>query len=78
MPAGLKEAHHQLDLFVERCYRSKPFETDEERLEYLFKLYEQMIEEEQTKGTLFEVEKKSKPRIKLIKWFTMIKCLTTD
>ena len=64
MPAGLKEAHHQLDLAVERCYRSKPFETDEERLEYLFKLYEQMIEEEKTKGTLFEVEKKSKKKKK--------------
>ncbi|MBL0745713.1 class I SAM-dependent DNA methyltransferase [Chryseolinea lacunae] len=58
MPPGLKEAHHQLDLAVERCYRSKPFESDEERLEYLFKLYEQMIEEEKTKGTLFEVEKR--------------------
>ena len=36
MPEGLREAHHQLDLAVERCYRSKPFESDEERLEYLF------------------------------------------
>ena len=43
MPDGLKEAHHFLDLSVERCYRSKPFANDEERLEYLFKLYEQMI-----------------------------------
>jgi hypothetical protein len=64
MPAGLKKAHHQLDLAVERCYRSKPFETDEERLEYLFRLYEQMIGEEQTKGTLFEVEKKAKKKKK--------------
>ena len=48
MPAGLREIHHSLDLAVERCYRSKPFTTDEERLEYLFKLYEQMIEEEKT------------------------------
>lgn len=46
MPEGLREAHRQNDLAVERCYRSKPFESDEERLEYLFKLYEQMIEEE--------------------------------
>lgn len=43
MPQGLKEAHHQLDLAIEKCYRSKPFENDEERLEYLFKLYEEMI-----------------------------------
>ncbi len=62
MPAELREAHRQNDLAVERCYRSKPFESDEERLEYLFKLYEQMIEEEQTKGTLFAVEKKPKKK----------------
>jgi hypothetical protein len=42
MPKGLKEAHHQLDLAIEKCYRNKPFENDEERLEYLFKLYEEM------------------------------------
>lgn len=42
MPKGLKEAHHQLDLVIEKCYRNKPFENDEERLEYLFKLYEEM------------------------------------
>ncbi len=46
MPQGLKEAHHQLDLAIERCYRKKPFVSDEERLEYLFKLYEEMIKAE--------------------------------
>lgn len=50
MPDGLREAHHQLDLAVERCYRSKPFASDEERLEYLFKLYEQMITEEKERN----------------------------
>jgi len=40
MPDGLREAHRQNDLAIERCYRSRPFESDEERLEYLFKLYE--------------------------------------
>ncbi len=43
MPKGLRDAHHMLDLAIERCYRNKPFESDEERLEYLFKLYEKMI-----------------------------------
>jgi hypothetical protein len=43
MPADLKKAHHQLDLAIERCYRAKPFESDEERLEYLFKMYEEMV-----------------------------------
>lgn len=56
MPKGLKEAHHQLDLAIERCYRLKPFESDTERLEYLFKEYEKMI----NKNTL--LEKPKKPR----------------
>jgi len=46
MPVALKEAHHQLDLAIERCYVSKPFKNDEERLEYLFRLYEEMVESE--------------------------------
>lgn len=56
MPIGLKEAHHQLDLAIERCYRLKPFESDTERLEYLFKMYEEMT----TKSSLFQKEKKTK------------------
>ena len=58
MPTGLKEAHRLNDLAVERCYRSKLFNSDEERLEYLFKLYEKMIQEEKEKNTLFAKEKK--------------------
>jgi len=47
MPDGLRqEAHHEMDLAVEQCYRKSPFKSDEERLEYLFKLYEEMIESE--------------------------------
>jgi hypothetical protein len=65
MPKGLKEAHRLNDLAVERCYRSTPFNSDEERLEYLFKLYEKMIQEEKEKNTLFAKEKKtSKKKIK--------------
>jgi hypothetical protein len=60
MPEGLREAHRQNDLAVERCYRLKPFESDEERLEYLFKLYEQMIAKEKEQGTLFESTKKKR------------------
>lgn len=48
MPDGLREAHRQNDLIIEKCYRSKPFTSDEERLEYLFKLYEKMIAEEKS------------------------------
>lgn len=43
MPAGLRQAHHNLDIAIEQCYRLKPFDSDEERLEHLFTLYEQMI-----------------------------------
>ena len=43
MPEQLLEAHVDLDEAVERCYRSKPFLNDEERLEHLFNLYEQML-----------------------------------
>jgi hypothetical protein len=42
MPEGLRKAHHALDIAIEQCYRPKPFQTDEERLEYLFKMYEEM------------------------------------
>lgn len=43
MPAGLKKAHQELDFAIELCYRSRPFHTDEDRLEHLFKLYAEMV-----------------------------------
>jgi len=46
MPDGLHKAHHEMDVAVEQCYRKRPFQNDEERLKYLFKLYEEMIETE--------------------------------
>lgn len=52
MPDGLRDAHEELDLVVERCYRSKPFTSDEERLEHLFKLYEEMTAKEQQGGLI--------------------------
>ncbi len=64
MPVELMEAHQQLDLAIEKIYRIKPFDNDEERLAYLFKLYEQMINDEKTKGTLFEMESKPKKKKK--------------
>jgi N-6 DNA Methylase len=47
MPAELLAAHRTLDAAVEQCYRSKPFTSDEERLEYLFAEYERMTAAEQ-------------------------------
>ncbi|MGH7197069.1 MAG: class I SAM-dependent DNA methyltransferase [Candidatus Saccharimonadales bacterium] len=49
MPEDLRQAHHELDLVVDKLYRSKPYNTDEERLADLFTLYEQMTEREKTK-----------------------------
>lgn len=50
MPAGLRQAHHDMDIAIEQCYRAKPFTNDEERLEYLFGLYEAMIAKEKARG----------------------------
>lgn len=47
MPDDLKKAHEENDLAIEKIYRARPFASDEERLEFLFRLYEQMIREEQ-------------------------------
>ena len=46
MPDGLREAHKYLDLAIDQIYRSKPFESDEDQLAHLFKLYEEMITRE--------------------------------
>lgn len=43
MPSGLREAHKYLDQAIDQIYRSKPFDSDEDRLVHLFKLYEEMI-----------------------------------
>ena len=49
MPEDLRQAHHELDLAVDRLYRSKPYNNDEERLADLLALYEQMISTEKEK-----------------------------
>jgi len=42
MPAPLLKAHTVLDRAVDKAYRSAPFATERERVEYLFGLYEQL------------------------------------
>jgi hypothetical protein len=56
MPKGLKQAHKELDEAIEKCYRLQPFTSDTERLEYLFKMYEDMVK----KDTLFAKKKKKR------------------
>lgn len=58
MPVGLRKAHQELDEAIERCYRLQPFTNDTERLEYLFRLYEEMT----TRETLFAKPQKRKTK----------------
>lgn len=60
MPKALKQAHHELDLAIERIYRLRPFESDAERLEFLFKMYDEMTKRE----TLWAKEKKGRNKNK--------------
>ncbi|MCT8335704.1 N-6 DNA methylase [Leptospira sp. 85282-16] len=40
MPKVLRDAHNKLDRAVDKLYRSKPFQSESERVEFLFELYE--------------------------------------
>jgi hypothetical protein len=42
MPPALAKAHADLDRAVEKCYRKEPFDSDRERVEFLFALYEKI------------------------------------
>lgn len=52
MPDDLKQAHQELDLAVDHLYRRKGFESDEDRLQHLFKRYEALVNGEDV--ALFE------------------------
>jgi hypothetical protein len=58
MPKGLLKAHQELDTAIEQCYRLQPFKNDTERLEYLFKQHEEMLQ----KDTLFAKQKKTRKK----------------
>ena len=45
MPKELVKAHKELDRAVERAYRSKPFQSERERIELLFELYEKLTQQ---------------------------------
>ena len=42
MPRELYRAHIALDMAVDRCYRSQPFTSERQRVEFLFALYEKL------------------------------------
>ena len=56
MPPALRKAHRDNDRAVDRLYRKKPFESERERVEHLFMLYEKL------KSPLTAPDKKPKRR----------------
>ena len=42
MPKSLRQKHEELDGIIDRAYRQKPFDSDEERLSILLELYQNM------------------------------------
>jgi hypothetical protein len=53
-PPDLMRAHRDLDKFVDTCYRSQPFDTEMQRIEFLFDLYKKYTQ------PLFGSEKKKR------------------
>ncbi|MBU3013688.1 N-6 DNA methylase [Poseidonibacter lekithochrous] len=45
MPPKLRKAHQELDRAVDKCYTKKSFKNDKERIEFLFELYEEYLNE---------------------------------
>jgi hypothetical protein len=41
-PPALQKAHEELDRAVDKCYRSDPFTSERQRVEFLFVLYEKL------------------------------------
>ena len=54
MPANLRKAHKALDQAVDRLYRRAPFDSDRDRVEHLFGLYEKLL------NPLSDAEKQNK------------------
>ena len=59
MPPDLTKAHQELDRAVDACY-GKKFNSDPERIEFLFDLYDRYIEQEQKAEPKTEAKARSK------------------
>ncbi len=64
MPANLRKAHTALDKAVDKLYRRAPFDSDRDRVEHLFGLYEKLVNplsdaEKQNKRTARNRKRKS-------------------
>ena len=47
MPADLLKAHHALDRAVDKCYRTKAFTDEHERISFLFEMYQKLTNAQQ-------------------------------
>lgn len=70
MPENILKAHHALDTLVDRAYQKQPFQSEMERIQFLFALYQEYIEKEKTeqsikvakKPTIRKTKTKKKPK----------------
>ena len=46
MPLSLRNEHLELDITIEKLYRADKFNNDDERIQYLMKLYENLKNKE--------------------------------
>jgi len=58
MPPVLIKAHNELDKSVDLAYRSQPFTSEANRMEFLFELYEKYTADLFTKEKIKESKKK--------------------
>jgi hypothetical protein len=64
MPPELVKAHADLDRAVEKCYRPEKFQTDRERVEFLFSLYEKLTAPLLPATPKIKTRRQSAPRAK--------------
>lgn len=60
MPSDLLKAHKELDGVVDKCYRSKSFVDEHERISFLFDLYQKYLSNDSTKLLLKSKKKVAK------------------
>lgn len=60
MPPALSKAHNELDRAVDLAYRSQPFTTEANRMEFLFELYEKYTADLFTKEKTKKLKKSKK------------------
>ncbi|MCK2124949.1 type IIL restriction-modification enzyme MmeI, partial [Pseudomonas sp. PNPG3] len=60
MPDNLRQAHREVDEYVDSLYSKRTYETDEDRLSDLFARYEEMIAAEEAAKPKKKTRKRKK------------------